>query len=111
MPGVLTDGGPRGLDDERAWRLRDEGASLCGSSCTLSERIAASATDDIVIARWWTVCYVEFDGERERCRQNAEDATRREKLGKVGLGQVLAAPRYFPSDSARVSQGLCAARL
>ena len=49
MPGVLIEGGPRGLYEERACRLRPTvGASLRGSACGPSERIAASAMEDMV---------------------------------------------------------------
>lgn len=49
MPGVLIEGGPRGLDEDRACRRRAaEGASLRGSAWGPSERIAISATEDIV---------------------------------------------------------------
>ena len=58
MPGVLIEGGPRGLDDERACRRRAEGASLRGSSGALLELRTASTKLDIVAAEdrvRWTV--------------------------------------------------------
>ena len=47
IAGVLTDGGPRGRDDDRACRLLCEGASLRGSSGALSDRMTASTSDDM----------------------------------------------------------------
>lgn len=48
MPGVLIEGGPRGLEEERACRRRAEGASLRGSSGALLELRTASTRLDIV---------------------------------------------------------------
>lgn len=57
MPGVLTDGGPRGVpvplgrDEERACRLRPADASLRGSRGVgaLSELMAISMMDDMMM--------------------------------------------------------------
>ena len=56
MPGVLIDGGPRGLDEERACRLRPDVASLRDSSGALSERITASTRDDMLVMMDYLVC-------------------------------------------------------
>lgn len=58
MPGVLIEGGPRGLDEERACRLRPaEGASLRGSAWGPSECIIASTIEDMAVLSclelWW----------------------------------------------------------
>lgn len=85
MPGVLTDGGPRGLDDDRACRLRCVAvASLRGSSCTLSERMIASIRDDIVVVDGGDCCACEGTCEVERTphhkkrrKSDQSDATKR----------------------------------
>ena len=70
IPGVLTEGGARGRDDERACRLRAEGASLRGSSGALSERRTASTMDDIV--ELWLCFCVSCEGEISLCSQRHE---------------------------------------
>lgn len=53
MPGVLTEGGPRGREEERACRLLGGGAlpSLRGSRSALSDWMTASSRDDMASYR------------------------------------------------------------
>ena len=48
MPGVLAVGGPRGREEDRAWRLRGgpvEGASLRGPSGALADDKTSAGED------------------------------------------------------------------
>lgn len=79
MPGVLTDGGPRGRDDERAWRLRP---SLRGSSGPSSDRIIWSPMDDMS-AVWVGTVEEVLVGYEEGCEGEEREFLRVALAGRV----------------------------
>ena len=88
MPGVLIEGGPLGLDEDRACRLRPaDGASLRGSARGPSERIAASPGEDIVaVMLLFVVNGSSWQQKRGRARRSVNALrTRTAKLTRAKL--------------------------
>ena len=101
IPGVLTDGGPRGRDEERFCRRRADGASLRCSSGAASERMAASAIEDIVAA-CVCVCLVcdarIWKATHETSHQISADASRQTCLS--ARAAVAEEPALAPGPNA-----------